>query len=452
MNPEELEGLDPEVAAPRLLQPGAVEADRRDPRRAGREPADRVPAVLGDPGARAASTAMLTLGNLNPSIADARPDDVRVGDRAGRAGRWGAAARRPDRRGRRASGDGRIGDAQRSLRIAAPARRPRLPRGTPVQLTVRRAGRTLTLSRLSPLQQAEAQRMLVGFGFGAAPNRSACSPRPGSRRSEMWSVTTRPDLGHRHGVHELEGPPRSPQHRRHHRDRPRNGRRRRRLRARVPRLHLADPRGDQPVPVPAARRRARRSGRWPRRCAGGGSRSPRCGATAPSGSCCSRSWSSTASATTSAAWAADGCAPAGYESGAHAHPALDQRPDALGQRRAEQRLHLGAAAAARSPPTRRPRPAASRGGAARGGSQWANGSSEWGSIGNEQRGRLHEPAAAHAAHLRGERRAARGRDVLDHARAVHEVELARRRTAGPRRRPRARTAPGSPGARRDRRR
>ena len=38
-------------------------------------------------------------------------------------------------------------------------------------------------------------------------------------------------------------------------------------------------------------------------------------------------------------------------------------------------------------------------------------------------GSLHIPAAAHAAQLGGERRAARGRHVLDHAVAVHEVEL-----------------------------
>ena len=40
------------------------------------------------------------------------------------------------------------------------------------------------------------------------------------------------------------------------------------------------------------------------------------------------------------------------------------------------------------------------------------------------RGGLHEPASTDAAYLRGERRAARRRDVLDHARAVHELELA----------------------------
>ena len=36
---------------------------------------------------------------------------------------------------------------------------------------------------------------------------------------------------------------------------------------------------------------------------------------------------------------------------------------------------------------------------------------------------LHEPAATHAAHFACERLAACRRDVLDHARAVHEVEL-----------------------------
>ena len=37
MNPDELEDLDPRGGAPRLLQPGALEADRRDPRGPRRE-------------------------------------------------------------------------------------------------------------------------------------------------------------------------------------------------------------------------------------------------------------------------------------------------------------------------------------------------------------------------------------------------------------------------------
>ena len=68
------------------------------------------------------------------------------------------------------------------------------------------------------------------------------------------------------------------------------------------------------------------------------------------------------------------------------------------------------------------------------------------------RRRLHVPAARDAAQLGGERRPALARHVLDHARAVREVELAvgEREPLASRRR--ARTAPGSRGARRGRRR
>ena len=49
MNPEELADLEPEVRGARLLQPAAVEAGRRDPRRARREHPDRVRHLRGDP-------------------------------------------------------------------------------------------------------------------------------------------------------------------------------------------------------------------------------------------------------------------------------------------------------------------------------------------------------------------------------------------------------------------
>ena len=100
----------------------------------------------------------------------------------------------------------------------------------------------------------------------------------------------------------------------------------------------------------------------------------RCTATARSGSCCCCSWSSTASATTSAAWRAD------------AHPALDQARDALRLGGAEQCLDLAVGSAARSPPSCRSRRGASSDLRRRAGSQWAPGSSECGSIGNESAG------------------------------------------------------------------
>ena len=137
---------------------------------------------------------------------------------------------------------------------------------------------------------------------------------------------------------------------------------------------------------------------------------------------------------------------------AHAHPALDERPEALGARGPEQRLELAAAqqrdllpAAGRAEP-----PVAA--GAARAGSQWAPGSSECGSIGNEQRRRLHEPAARRrgAAPRRTPRGAPAGRARSRSSSTRGRTR--RRRTAARRRRRRARTARGSRGARRGRRR
>ncbi len=69
---------------------------------------------------------------------------------------------------------------------------------TPVQVTVRRAGRTLRQS-VFPRYSKEAGRMLIGFGFG--------SPRPfgvlaaaGAAASEMWHVTTQTLTGFSHAL------------------------------------------------------------------------------------------------------------------------------------------------------------------------------------------------------------------------------------------------------------
>ena len=60
---------------------------------------------------------------------------------------------------------------------------------TPVRLTVRRAGRDLTLS-LYPRYNAEAKRMLVGFDFGPASKHFGVFAAAGAAVSEMWHVTT----------------------------------------------------------------------------------------------------------------------------------------------------------------------------------------------------------------------------------------------------------------------
>jgi regulator of sigma E protease len=70
---------------------------------------------------------------------------------------------------------------------------------TPVRLTVRRAGRELTLS-LYPRYNAEAKRMLVGFDFGPASKHFGVFAAAGAAVSEMWHVTTETLTGFVHAL------------------------------------------------------------------------------------------------------------------------------------------------------------------------------------------------------------------------------------------------------------
>jgi regulator of sigma E protease len=60
---------------------------------------------------------------------------------------------------------------------------------TPVALTVRRGGRVLTVS-IYPRYSREAGRMLVGFGFGAAPKPYGVLGAAGVSLTAMWHLTT----------------------------------------------------------------------------------------------------------------------------------------------------------------------------------------------------------------------------------------------------------------------
>ncbi|HEY5343089.1 MAG TPA: M50 family metallopeptidase [Solirubrobacteraceae bacterium] len=60
---------------------------------------------------------------------------------------------------------------------------------TPVRLTVRRAGRTLTLSVFPRYDKAEG-RMLVGFAFGVAARSYGVLSGAGTALREMWGMTT----------------------------------------------------------------------------------------------------------------------------------------------------------------------------------------------------------------------------------------------------------------------
>ncbi len=59
---------------------------------------------------------------------------------------------------------------------------------TPVQITVRRSGRDLSLS-VYPRYDKQAKRMLIGFGFGSVKAFSALGAA-GAALSEMWHTTT----------------------------------------------------------------------------------------------------------------------------------------------------------------------------------------------------------------------------------------------------------------------
>jgi regulator of sigma E protease len=60
---------------------------------------------------------------------------------------------------------------------------------TPVHVTVRRGARELTLS-IFPRYSKEAQRMLIGFQFGAAGKHFGALAAAGAAASAMWHVTT----------------------------------------------------------------------------------------------------------------------------------------------------------------------------------------------------------------------------------------------------------------------
>ena len=70
---------------------------------------------------------------------------------------------------------------------------------TPVRITVRRAGRDLTLS-IYPRYDKQVGRMLVGFDFGAASKPFGAVTAAGAALSEMWHVTTQTLTGFVHAL------------------------------------------------------------------------------------------------------------------------------------------------------------------------------------------------------------------------------------------------------------
>jgi regulator of sigma E protease len=188
MNPEEIAGLEPAVA-----------------RRAyyNQAPWKRIVVILAGPGvnlmvAFALFWAILaignfdgdlTLGNLNPSIQTLVPTTsvqaVLKGEPAYGVLRAGDQILAVD--GHRAS----VASAMSAIAShrCTGAQIEGCRGATPVLLTVRRAGRTLTLSIL-PRYSKEVGRMLVGFDFGAAAKPVGVLAAAGVAIHEMWSTTT----------------------------------------------------------------------------------------------------------------------------------------------------------------------------------------------------------------------------------------------------------------------
>jgi regulator of sigma E protease len=187
MNPEELHRLDPDIA-----------------RRAyyAQAPWKRIVVILAGPGmnlliAFVLFWAVLFSGNLNGSLALGNLDpslqtvvtstSVLLVER----GTPAAGALRPGDRiiavdGRRAT----VASAREGIaahRCAGPLT-DGCRAATPVRLTVRRAGRTLTLS-VFPRYSHRSGRMLIGFGFGS-PKSFGAAAAAGAAASEMWHVTT----------------------------------------------------------------------------------------------------------------------------------------------------------------------------------------------------------------------------------------------------------------------
>jgi regulator of sigma E protease len=188
MTPEEIEGLEPEVATRAYCN---------------QAPWKRIVVILAGPGMNlliafvifwailvsSSYNGDLTLGNLNPSITTLVPTTTVQATEKGMP-----ADGVLEHGDRIIAVDGRPVTVTSAVRAIAAHRCPgALTEGcraaTPVRLTISRAGRTLTLS-VYPRYDHEAGRMLVGFDFGASPKRFGALAAAGVAVHEMWDATT----------------------------------------------------------------------------------------------------------------------------------------------------------------------------------------------------------------------------------------------------------------------
>ncbi len=188
MNPEEIAGLEPEVA-----------------RRAyyAQEPWKRIVVILAGPGVNILIAFLLfwivlfsgnlngatALGNLDPSV---RTLTATTSVQAIERGKPADGVLRPGDRilaveGRRAT----VASAMRTIAAhrCAGAVSNGCRAAAPVQLTVQRGGRDITLS-VFPRYSKEVGRMLIGFDFGATTRSFGALSAAGAAVSEMWHVTT----------------------------------------------------------------------------------------------------------------------------------------------------------------------------------------------------------------------------------------------------------------------
>ncbi len=188
MTPEEIEGVD---------DPAVIERAYCN-----QPPWKRIVVILAGPGmnlliafvifwailASGGYNGDLTLGNLNPSIKTLLPTTSVLAIERGEPAQ---GVLKPG--DRILAVDGRPATVASAMRAIATHRcAGALTEGcrasTPVALTVRRAGRTLTLT-VYPRYSREAGRMLVGFEFGAAPKQFGAPAAAGVAVHEMWSTT-----------------------------------------------------------------------------------------------------------------------------------------------------------------------------------------------------------------------------------------------------------------------
>jgi regulator of sigma E protease len=188
MNPEELDGLDPEVA-----------------RRAyyAQPPWKRIVVILAGPGMNIVIAfvlfwSVLLAGNLNGMIAlQALVPSVstyNVATTIERVEPGTPAAGALQKGDRIVAVDGRRASVRVTMQaIGAHRCAGPLTEGcraaTPVQVTVQRAGRDLTLA-LYPRYNAKARRMLVGFGFGITPRPFGPLGAASTAASAMWNLTS----------------------------------------------------------------------------------------------------------------------------------------------------------------------------------------------------------------------------------------------------------------------